>query len=323
MVISIKNSFGAVLLGTALLTTVNGQANDKSFYKKLNISDFAGERKKFSTKFQYESRVEGPLQSGLPGIFEVITYPAKSGQLQGLISVLPDDGKKHPAIIWITGGDSNSVDGRSLFQASPRSNDQSAAAYRQAGLAMFFPTLRGGNTNPGKHEWFYGEVDDVIAAANYLASLPQIDPKRIYLGGHSTGATLSLLVAAASSQFRAIFAFGPVEDPIFYDPPPAPINYQSLSAQEHSMRAPIIWLPSIKTPVFVLEGKAGNYDSLLELKRWNKNPNIKFIAPGNADHFSILAPVNELIAEKILADTNPKTPIKLSLEEIEKVLNAK
>ena len=33
---------------------------------------------------------------------------------------------------------------------------------------MMFPSLRGGNNNPGSKEGFFGEVDDVLAAADLL-----------------------------------------------------------------------------------------------------------------------------------------------------------
>ena len=37
----------------------------------------------------------------------------------------------------------------------------------------------------------------------FLAAQPYVDPARIYLGGHSTGGTLALLVAECSETFRA------------------------------------------------------------------------------------------------------------------------
>lgn len=43
------------------------------------------------------------------------------------------------------------------------SNDQSASAFRTKGIPMMFPSLRGGNDNPGVQESFFGEVDDVLA----------------------------------------------------------------------------------------------------------------------------------------------------------------
>src|SRR5690606_3682486 len=94
----------------------------------------------------------------------------------------------------------------------PPSDDQSASAYREAGMLMMFPTLRGGNDNPGRREAFWGEVDDVLAALEAARRLPYVDPQRIYLGGHSTGATLALLVAASGASVNAVVALGPVAD---------------------------------------------------------------------------------------------------------------
>src|SRR5436305_720847 len=132
------------------------------------------------------------------------------GPTAAYLSPDPRDGKKHPAIIWITGGDCNSIG--DVWTPEPRDNDQTAAAYRKAGILMMFPSLRGGNVNPGVREGFLGEVDDVLAAADFLAQQTYVEPGRIYLGGHSTGGTLVLLVAECSDRFRAVFSFGPVSD---------------------------------------------------------------------------------------------------------------
>ena len=43
---------------------------------------------------------------------------------------------------------------------------------------MLFPSLRGGNQNPGVKEGFFGEVDDLLAAANFLAKQGFVDPNR-------------------------------------------------------------------------------------------------------------------------------------------------
>ena len=66
-----------------------------------------------------------------------------------------------------------------------------------------FPSLRGGNDNPGRREGFFGEVDDILAATDYLARQPHVDPKRIYLGGHSTGGTMVMLVAESTDRYCA------------------------------------------------------------------------------------------------------------------------
>src|SRR5262249_33718036 len=124
------------------------------------------------------------------------------------ISPDPRDGKKHPAVIWIRGGvDYNSIG--DVWMEMTATNDQNASAFRKAGIIMMFPSQRGGNDNPGFKEAFFGEVEDIIAAANHLAKQDFVDPNRIYLGGHSIGGTLVLLVAESTARFRAVFSFGP------------------------------------------------------------------------------------------------------------------
>src|SRR5262249_1329284 len=55
----------------------------------------------------------------------------------------------------------------------------------------------------------FGEVDDVIAAARHLGKLPYVDPRRIYVAGHSSGATLALLSAlVADTPFAAAAPIG-------------------------------------------------------------------------------------------------------------------
>ena len=62
---------------------------------------------------------------------------------------------------------------RGVLDARARAeNDQTASAYRKAGIVMMFPSLRGGNDNPGPKEGFLGEVDDIIAAADTWPSSP-------------------------------------------------------------------------------------------------------------------------------------------------------
>jgi len=244
----------------------------------------------------------GDPQPAMPlppkGVFDLVRFNAPVGKLPAYVTPDPGDGKKHPAIVWITGGDSNSVS--EMWSPAPRTNDQSAAAYRKAGVVTMFPSLRGGNDNPGRREGYLGEVDDVIAAANYLASLPYVDRDRIYLGGHSTGGTLAMLVAESTSVFRAVFAFGPVTNPNNYGT--SLIYHAPDNARETALRSPLRWMDSVRRPLFVLEGTSGgNMEDLKEMAKANKNPMIRFLPVPMKTHFSILAPANELIAEKILA----------------------
>ena len=237
-------------------------------------------------------------------VFRQVEYVSPVGNLAAYLTPDPRDKKKHPAMIWITGGDCNTI-GEVWDQAS-RENDQNATAYRKAGVVLMFPSLRGGNTNPGPKEGFLGEVDDIAAAAKYLAQVPYVDPERIYLGGHSTGGTLVLLAAEQPNPFRGIFSFGPADAVNGYDPADLPFDTKDM--KEVAVRSPILWLHSVPNPTFVFEGTVGgNLDSLQKMAKQPHSDRVHFYEVPGATHFSILAPINEIIARKIVADT-PNRP---------------
>jgi len=255
-----------------------------------------------------------PVEPAPPAVFKTITYPAPTGALAAYLTPNPGDGKRHPAIIWITGGDCNTIG--DVWSPKSRDNDQTATAYRKAGIVVMFPSLRGGNTNPGTKEGFLGEVDDILAAAEFLGKQPYVDPARIYLGGHSTGGTLALLVSECSPRFRDVFAFGPVEDVSRYGTDSGFLPFNLTNDNEVKLRSPGYWLASIKSPTWVLEGTGGNIDSLRAMARVSANPEAHFVEIQGADHFDTLAPTNELIATKILQDTGAASNIALTSDEV-------
>jgi dienelactone hydrolase len=243
---------------------------------------------------------------------EKVSYPSPLGKNVAYVSPVKP-GAKRPGIVWIAGGmDWGIAD--SAWGPAPRNNDQSARAFREAGVALMLPALRGSNENPGHNECFLGEVDDVIAAADYLAKRPDVDPERLYLGGHSTGGTMVLLVVESTQRFRAAFAFGPVADPRQYGDsgclrPDAP-------EAEAKARSPIEFLQDIRTPTFVLEGELGNAEVLPLLREAKGSAPLEVLVIPRADHFSALATASEDIAKQILADTGATTQIKLDVAAI-------
>jgi acetyl esterase/lipase len=271
-------------------------------------------RQNFQTKLLSQRAAKEPVEVAPDKLFLTVKYPAPNGQLAAYLTPDPADGKQHPAIIWITGGDCNSIG--DVWSSAPRDNDQTAAAYRRTGIVMMFPSLRGGNDNPGIKEGFLGEVDDVIAAAKYLQSQPYVDPQRVYLGGHSTGGTLAMLVGECSPLFRAVFAFGPVEDVAGYgsDHGFVPVNLRN--RREVILRSPGYWLASIQSPTWVLEGTDGNIASLQAMADISRNAKVTFVEVKGADHFTVLAPINEFIARQILQDTGAECSITLSDDEV-------
>lgn len=271
-------------------------------------------RKGHTTKLAKQHRSGEAVPEPPANTFRKTTYESPAGKLAAYVTPDPKDGKKRPAIVWITGGDCNTIG--DVWSRSPASNDQSARQYRDAGLVMMFPSLRGGNQNPGSQEGFYGEVDDVLAAAEHLAKLDYVDSSRIYLGGHSTGGTLVMLVAAVPNTFRAVFSFGPAEDILGYGGQFTEAVNTS-DRREVELRNPGRWLHSIQCPTFVFEGdRQGNIDSLQAMAKANSNPKARFFVVKGATHFSLLAPVNGLIAKKIGADTGAETNLSFTEAEL-------
>lgn len=272
-------------------------------------------RKGFKTKLLRRETAREPVAAPPAKLFRTVEYDAPPGKLAAYVSPDPNDGKKHPAIIWVTGGDCNTIG--DVWTAQPASNDQTAAEYRKAGVVMMFPSLRGGNMNPGVKEGFLGEVDDVLAAADFLARQPYVDPARIYLGGHSTGGTLVLLVAECSDRFRAVFSFGPVEDVAGYGPEFTP--FDTSDPRENQLREPGRWLAAVRSPTFVFEGTLrGNISSLRTMAKASTNPKVQFFGVERANHFNLLAPTNKLIAAKLLRDDGPECNLAFTADELNK-----
>ena len=237
-----------------------------------------------------------PVDVPPDGVFDLISYPSEVGPLAAYVTPDPADGQKHPAIVWITGGDNNSIG--DVWSPQPRENDQSARAFREAGIVMMFPSQRGGNENPGEREGFLGEVDDVLAATDYLAGLDYVDPDQIYLGGHSTGGTLAILIAECSDRYKAVFSLGPAASPSQYG---GSYVYCDINNEEEMIRrAPFFWLDSVNTPLYVFEGAVdGNWDAAQMMQDENTNPKIKFFKVPGHDHFSVIAPLTEMLAKQI------------------------
>jgi dienelactone hydrolase len=280
---------------------------------EFQAATLAEARKGFTTKLPPARAADRDPPDVPPrGVFNLVRYESPAGKLAAYVTPNPNDGGKHPAIVWVTGGDCNSIGDVWTRQAAK--NDQTAAQYREAGVVLMVPSLRGGNDNPGRREFYYGELDDVAACAAYLRTLPYVDPERVYLGGHSTGGTVALLAAEYTDTFRAVFSFGPVDDVTGY--PDEYAGFNRGDAKEVEIRSPGKWLASVKSPTFVIEGaNRGNADCLDRMKRGNTNAKVTILTVAGADHFSVLAPLNRLLARKVVADTGPTCAITLTADE--------
>lgn len=261
-------------------------------------------RRGFVTRFSMVSYNE-PLTEAPEG-FRRVQYRSGNLELSAYVNEFEPGVDPVPGIIWLSGGMSNSV-GLTPWVPSTPENDQSASAFWEAGMAVMYPVLRGGEGSDVFREGFFGEVDDVIAAAEMFRELPHVDSERLYLAGHSTGGTLALLVAAARSDlFAGVYSYGPVADVGSYGSP-----WDELDICERELRSPKWFLSSINAPTEITEGEFGNEDELMVFFRNKSDAPISVFEKEGADHFSHLRATTTKLARELLIDAGlePVEPI--------------
>lgn len=153
--------------------------------------------------------------------------------------------QKLPAIVFAHGGFSFGL-----------SDWDETRLFSDAGFILLAPMLRGENGNPGYFEAFYGEVDDLLAAGNYLANLQRVDRQKIFLVGYDTGGTLALLCSMVKNPFRTIIAIAPSPDQnnYFRSRWQSVLPFDVNNPLEFRLRSPLEYIFSIKTPLFILIG---------------------------------------------------------------------
>jgi dipeptidyl aminopeptidase/acylaminoacyl peptidase len=87
------------------------------------------------------------------------------------------------------------------------------------GFVVFAPSFRGEDGSEGEIEVAAGEVADVLAAAQFLQSRPEVRPGKLGLVGTSHGALVSLLAAGRAPELFAglVFGYGVAEIYQWYD----------------------------------------------------------------------------------------------------------
>lgn len=318
---NVKNTVLTVILTAVMCLTTSCSAVksavtmlDETGKQGVSAQSFAEAHDAFQTTLAKEESDDDEIPAPPEGFFDLIKYPSKVGDLAAYVSSDPGDGQKHPLIIWVVGGWGNGID--DFPWCYPEwDNDQTGSAFWQAGVLMMYPSFRGGCGNPGNYETLFGEVDDIASAYEYAASLPYVDADRIYLGGHSTGGTRALLASEYTDRFRAVFAFGAVDKIEYHNN--SQFTFDTDNKEEYKMRSPIYWLDSVKSPTFLIEGSDGNSANLKKIERTSNNENIHCYVMEGADHFSVLAPLTRVVAQKILADTGTEPNISITQEELD------
>ena len=69
-------------------------------------------RRGFQTKLTRRESAGAPVPAPPPQLARIVHYDAPVGKMSAYLTVAPQDGQRHPAIIWISGGDCNTIDDR-------------------------------------------------------------------------------------------------------------------------------------------------------------------------------------------------------------------
>ncbi len=238
-------------------------------------------------KFESHLARTGPAPQGYSTIVPpagVREIPFRSGalMLKAWVSAPPANGERRPAVLFLHGGFSFGEDDWAMSQP-----------YRDAGFVVLTPMLRGENGQPGSYSMFFGETDDVLAAADALAALRYVRADRLFLAGHSVGGTLTMLAAMRTSRFRAAASFSGSPDQMAWGKAqPKLVPFDLNDASEFNIRSPIAYPSSFQVPTRLYFGSeegyfAGITNRLAQLAQGAGRDVRAAVVPG--DHMSAVA----------------------------------
>ena len=195
--------------------------------------------------------------------FTKVSYRSRVGDLDIPAYLFQPTGKKgpkaHAAMVWVHGGVHGNW-GIAMFPFVKEAVDR--------GYVVIAPEYRGsiGYGEAFHQEIDYGgyEVDDVISAADFLATLPHVDPARLGIMGWSHGGYITLLsIFRDQHPFAAGAAIVPVTNLIFRLSLKGPSYQWDFATQKriqglpfekpeiYIARSPLYHVDKLKVPVLV------------------------------------------------------------------------
>jgi acetyl esterase/lipase len=193
-----------------------------------------------------------PLGASSNGV-ERLEYVSAGRALAGLfvpagfghsppLAVPPRGPTPAPALLYLHGG--WALDDEHVRDCQP---------FVEAGFAVFAPSYRGENGNPGEHEMLWGELDDALAALAHVRARPDVDPERVFVLGHSAGGMLAALMAFEPElDARLTGSIDGIYGPEIFD-------YQRLpfvdTPRERELRLALPHIESLEQPHVALVGR--------------------------------------------------------------------
>lgn len=224
-------------------------AADPSLAPKVAIQDETYEKARRDFKTTLLHKVASPQPSTSckppPGTTE-IQFDSGDLVLKAWINEPSDATTKHPAVLFLHGG----------FAFGPEDWEESRP-FRDAGFVVLTPILRGENGQPGAFTLFFDEVDDVLAAGEWLDDRPYVDSSRLFLAGTSAGGTLALLASMLSDEFRAVATFSASPDQaLLVSHAQMALPFDVKDERELVMRSPLAFAASLRSPARLYCGAA-------------------------------------------------------------------
>lgn len=283
----------SVFLSIALESNENQTININYSIENQSVSRFYLDRSNFETNLIHQAPSPQKYENELPpaGVREV-QYNSSGLILRAWLSEDPGDNITRPAVVYAHGG-----------FAFGESDWRDAQKFIDQGFILMTPMLRGENGNPGNFEFFYGEVEDLIAAADYLSNVSYVDRDKIFLCGHSSGGTLSILTSMMPSKYKSIASFGgsPDQKSFFNSGWWRSAPFDIKNSKEIELRSPLAYTDSIVKPLLIYVGDMdSDYLSISkrfveEAKKYNCTCEAYII---KGDHFTSLGEAIMQSAEK-------------------------
>ena len=134
--------------------------------------------------------------NGQNRIAEKVSFKSGEETITGIL-VKPNSGDDLPVVVFQQGSGNFAFDGYENEAWGPHKFYIEDVLLAQ-GYAVLYCNKRGlgGSTGNWRKNDFFGRADDAYAAIEYLKTLPEIDPNRIGVSGHSQGGWIAQITAA-------------------------------------------------------------------------------------------------------------------------------
>ncbi len=240
---------------------------DEARARQLYVSNKHEDHPRASYQAQIDARLEEEKRyaEACKGIMECtkVTYRSSVGDLEipawVFQPIQKGPARSHPAMVWVHGG----VHGRWEIRYFPFVREAVAKGY-----VIIAPDYRGsigyGEAFHNKIDYGGYEIDDTISAADYLKTLPHVNPDRLGMMGWSHGGFITLhSVFREKHPFTAGVAMVPVTNLFFRLSYKGPSYQRSFATMERVLglpfekreiykeRSPIYHVDKLQVPLLV------------------------------------------------------------------------